>query len=101
MLLLSQLLDNFLWFTIAAALMGLGAGTWSCFGALFGELYPAGLRATASSLLFGLSRGAQLFSKPGIVLLFSVFDSFAPALWVGAACAVGSALLLVLLPRPR
>ncbi|MEC7584467.1 MAG: MFS transporter [Planctomycetota bacterium] len=100
-LLLSQLLDNFLWFTVAAALMGLGAGTWSCFGALFGELYPAGLRATASSLLFGLSRGAQLFSKPGIVLLFSVFDSFAPALWVGAACAVGSALLLVLLPRPR
>jgi len=98
-LLLPQLLHNFLWFTIAAALMGLGAGTWSCFGALFGELYPAGLRATASSLLYSLSRGAQLFSKPGIVLLFSVTGSFAPALWVGAICALGSALLLAALPR--
>lgn len=98
--LLPQLARDFVLFTTAAALMGLGAGTWSCFGALFGELYPAALRATAAATLYSVSRGAQLFGKPGVQVLFERTGSFAPALWIGAACALGSALLLRWLPRP-
>ena len=36
--------------TVVAAAMGIGAGTWSAIGALFGEHYPAALRATAAAL---------------------------------------------------
>ncbi|MGE3175239.1 MAG: MFS transporter [Planctomycetota bacterium] len=95
-----QLAVDFALFTTAAALMGLGAGTWSCFGALFGELYPAALRATAAAVLYSLSRGAQLFAKPGAQWLADQAGSMQPALWVGAGCALGSAVLLRWLPRP-
>lgn len=90
---------DFLWFTAAAALMGLGAGTWSCFGALFGELYPVLLRATAAAVLYNLSRGAQLFTKPMVQSLFDAYESFTPALYLGAVCALGSAVLMRWLPR--
>ena len=88
-------------FTLAAAAMGFGAGTWSCFGALFGSHYPAALRATAASLLYSCSRGAQLFAKPGSHALSEWHGSMQPALWVGAACAVASAALYAALPAPR
>jgi MFS family permease len=86
-------------FTVAVALVGVGAGTWSCFGALFGRHYPRELRATAASTFYAAARGVQLLAKPGLAALFTATGSFAPALWVGAACAVGSAVLVRWLPR--
>lgn len=96
---LPDLMRDFTALTLAIALMGLGAGSWSCFGALFGALYPVGLRATAASTFYSAARGAQLFSQPLMGWLFAATGSFAPALWVGAGCAVLSALAAVGLPR--
>lgn len=98
---LEQLGADFAHFTWAVALMGLGAGTWSCFGALFGACYPPELRATAAASGYSLSRGAQLFSKPLMGWLFVTTGSFAPALWVGALCALLSAGAILWLPRGR
>jgi len=84
----------------AIAAMGLGAGTWSCFGALFGQHYPAALRATAAALFYAIARGVQLPTKPAIGAAMASTGSFAPALWVGIACALGSAALVLALPRP-
>jgi MFS family permease len=85
-------------FTVAVAAMGLGAGTWSCFGALFGAHYPVALRATAAASCYALARFVQLPLKP--LLAESLREgSFAPALWLGVACALGSAVLVWRLPR--
>lgn len=97
--LLGHVTDDFGAFTLALALMGLGAGTWSCFGALFGEHYPTALRATAAAFFYALARGVQLPLKPAIGEAFRAHGSFAPALWVGIACALGSAGVVLLLPR--
>ncbi|HLQ36705.1 MAG TPA: MFS transporter, partial [Planctomycetota bacterium] len=91
------LLDRTL-LTVAICAMGLGAGSWSCFGALFGALYPAALRATAAATFYNLARGAQLFSQPLMGVLFTTTGSFAPALWIGAVCALASALVVRWLP---
>jgi len=96
---LDVLAADFSHFTIAVALMGLGAGTWSCFGALFGQHYPAALRATAAATFYALARAIQLPSKPAIGEAFERTGSFAPALWGGIACALGSAAVILLLPR--
>jgi MFS family permease len=86
-------------FSVGAAAMGFGAGTWSCFGALFGICYPPALRATAAAVLYSCSRGAQLFAKPMSHALAEWHGSLQPALWIGASCALGSALLYGALPR--
>ena len=86
-------------FSVGAAAMGFGAGTWSCFGALFGVCYPPALRATAAAVLYSCSRGAQLFAKPMSHALAEWHGSLQPALWIGASCALGSALLYGALPR--
>lgn len=96
---LGALQQDFGAFTLAVALMGLGAGTWSCFGALFGRHYPAALRATAAALCYALARGVQLPLKPAIGAAFRETGSFAPALWVGIACALGSAVAVLGLSR--
>lgn len=88
-------------FTFAVAAMGLGAGTWSCFGALFGQHYPAALRATAAALFYALARGVQLPIKPALGEAFAATGSFAPALWIGIVCAVASALVVLALPRDQ
>ena len=98
---LSSLQQSFSHFTVAIAAMGLGAGTWSCFGALFGQYYPAALRATAAALCYALARAIQLPLKPAVGAAFSHYDSFAPALWIGIACALLSAVAVLWLPRPR
>ncbi|MFK7741983.1 MAG: MFS transporter [Planctomycetota bacterium] len=98
---LDSIREDFTTFTIAVAAMGLGAGTWSCFGALFGELYPAALRATAAALCYAVARSVQLPLKGQVAGMFESAGSLAPALWIGIACALGSALLVPLLPRPR
>ncbi|HEX6812827.1 MAG TPA: MFS transporter [Planctomycetota bacterium] len=85
-------------FTFAVAAMGIGAGTWSCFGALFGRHYPVALRATAAALFYALARGVQLPVKPAIGGALAA-GSFAPALWVGIGCALLSAVAVLLLPR--
>lgn len=96
---LPSLQHDFPSFSLAVALMGLGAGTWSCFGALFGEHYPAAVRATAAAALYAFARGVQLPLKPAVGEAFERTGSFAPALWIGIVCALGSALLVFLLPR--
>jgi MFS family permease len=96
---LEVLSGDFSHFTIAVALMGLGAGTWSCFGALFGQHYPAALRATAAALFYALARAIQLPAKPAIGEAFEATGSFAPALWVGIVCALLSAVVILWLPR--
>ena len=98
---LQSLQDDFGSFTLAIAAMGLGAGTWSCFGALFGEHYPAALRATAAALCYALARAIQLPLKGEMGEVFQATGSFAPALWVGIACALLSALMVIWLPRSR
>ncbi len=85
-------------FTFAVAAMGIGAGTWSCFGALFGQYYPAALRATAAATFYALARAVQLPVKPAIGEALDA-GSFAPALWVGIVCALVSAVVVSLLPR--
>jgi MFS family permease len=85
-------------FTLAVAAMGVGAGTWSCFGALFGAHFPATLRATAAAALYSFARLVQLPLKPLVGELMAG-GSFAPVLWLGIGCALGSAALLPLLPR--
>ncbi len=96
---LDALQADFAHFTLAVALMGLGAGTWSCFGALFGQYYPAALRATAAATFYALARAIQLPTKPALGAAFTATGSFAPALWVGIGCALGSAAVILLLPR--
>ena len=96
---LQSLQTDFSSFTVAIAAMGLGAGTWSCFGALFGQHYPAALRATAAALCYALARGIQLPLKGEMGELFRTTGSFAPALWVGIACALLSAVMVIWLPR--
>lgn len=97
---LGAITDGFGAFTLAVAAMGLGAGTWSCFGALFGELYPPALRATAASTFYCVARAVQLPLKPALAAAFAAAGSFAPALWIGIGCALGSALAVSALPRP-
>lgn len=87
-------------FTWTVALMGIGAGTWSCFGALFGAHFPVALRATAAATCYALARGVQLPLQPLLAGPLAA-GSFAPALWLGVGCALGSAALVLLLPaRP-
>lgn len=81
-------------FGFAMAAVGLGAGTWSCFGVLFAEIYPPSVRATAASGFYNLSRGVQLVTLPLLGWMFVWAETFAVALWVGAVTAVLSALLI-------
>lgn len=98
---LDRVAADFGTFTLSVAAMGLGAGTWSCFGALFGQHYPPALRATAAASFYAIARAVQLPLKPLIGAAIEAAGSFAPALWVGIGCAVGSAGLMLCLPRVR
>ena len=81
-------------FTIAMAIAGFGTGTWSCFGPLFTAAYPEQLRATAASGFYNLGRGAQFVMQPLLGWLFVLYQSYVPALWVGAGMGLASALLI-------
>jgi len=91
---LENVTADFSTFTVAVAAMGLGAGTWSCFGALFGEHYPAALRATAAATFYAVARAVQLPVKPALGAAFAEAGTFAPALWIGIACALLSAVAM-------
>ena len=86
-------------FTIAMAIAGFGTGTWSCFGPLFAATYPESLRATAASGFYNLARGTQFVVQPLLGWLCAVQGTFAPALWVGAAMGLASALLVFTVPQ--
>ncbi|MBK8976640.1 MAG: MFS transporter [Planctomycetes bacterium] len=81
-------------FGVVLGAVGLGAGTWSCFGVLFAENYPAAIRATAASGFYNVSRGVQLVTQPLMGQLMAWTGSYASALWVGAAASIGSTLLI-------
>lgn len=85
-------------FTAAFALVGLGAGTWSCFGVLFAENYPPALRATAAAGFYSLARGMQLVTQPVMGVLFVWTGTFAVALVVGAVTAALSAVVIWAVP---
>lgn len=87
------------WFGVALALVGIGAGTWSCFGVLFAENYEPRVRATAASSFYNLSRGVQLFTQPLMGWLFATTGTFAVALHVGAGAALLSAVAIFAVPR--
>ncbi len=93
-----RLSDDLVLFGFVLGAVGLGAGTWSCFGVLFAEVYPAGLRATAASGFYNLSRGVQLFTQPMMGALIGWSGSFASALWVGVVTSVASAVLIGAVP---
>ncbi|MCA8949206.1 MAG: MFS transporter [Planctomycetes bacterium] len=99
LLALDSIAADFSTFTLAIAAMGLGAGTWSCFGALFGAHYPTALRATAAATFYAVARGVQLPLKGEVGAVLQRSGSFAPALWIGIGCALGSAAVVLLLPR--
>src|SRR5262249_20917100 len=85
-------------FTAAFALIGIGQGTWSCFGVLFAENYPPALRATAAAGFYNSARGAQLVAQPLLGLLFAETGSFTVALSVGGAAALLSAVAMAWVP---
>jgi len=85
-------------FGVAIGLVGLGAGTWSCFGVLFAENYDERVRATAAAGFYNLSRGVQLFSQSMMVWLFAVTGTFAVALHVGAVASALSAAVIWWVP---
>jgi hypothetical protein len=58
------------------------------------------LRATAAATLYALARLVQLPLKPWLGEQLRS-GSFAPALWLGIVCALGSALVALALPRAR
>lgn len=90
---------DLLLFCAAFALVGLGAGTWSCFGVLFAQNYPERLRATAASGFYNLARGSQLATQPLMGWLLVVTDTFAVALVVGALTSLLSALVIWSVPE--
>ena len=85
-------------FGLAIGLVGIGAGTWSCFGVLFAENYEEKLRATAAAGFYNLSRGVQLFTQWMMVWLFAATGTFAVALHVGAVTSALSALVIWWVP---
>lgn len=95
---LHDLRFDFATFTFAFAAMGLGAGTWSCFGALFGRHYPAELRATAASSFYAFARLVQLPLKPLVGALLASGREHV-LLWIGIGCALLSAAAIGWLPR--
>ncbi|MBI5849456.1 MAG: MFS transporter [Planctomycetes bacterium] len=89
----ARLRDDVVLCGIALAAVGLGSGTWSAFGPWFAERYEPALRATAASLLYNLARMSQLVAQPLLALAFTATGTLAVSLWVGVACALGSAAL--------
>lgn len=91
--------NMFLLFVCLAA-VGLGAGNWSCFGALFADYYPPEIRGTASSGLYSISRGIQLLSQHAVVsfaLAYSMPTGRA-GLFFGSLFSLLAALTVPLLP---
>lgn len=86
-------------FALVMAGLGVGFGTWSCFGVLFAANHPPSVRATAASGFYNLARGAQLFTQPAMAFLFAATGTFAVALHVGASMALLSALAIAWVPR--
>ncbi|MFO1051668.1 MAG: MFS transporter [Planctomycetota bacterium] len=77
----------------ALCCVGLGSGTWSAFGTWFADHYGRELRATAASTLYNLGRGSQLIAQPLLAAAAAATGTLAVGLWVGVACALGSAAL--------
>ena len=83
------------WDPAIPAIATVGSGsvvTFDCLDASGGQL-------TAASTLYNVARGAQLFSMPLMGWLYLSYRSFAPALWVGALCALLSAVAASRLPQ--
>ncbi|MEM7202856.1 MAG: MFS transporter [Planctomycetota bacterium] len=86
-------------FGLCFAAIGLGAGTWSCFGVLFAHNFPEAVRATAAAGFYNLARGLQFVTQPLMGWLFAVTGTFAAALHVGVVMSVLSALTIAWVPR--
>lgn len=69
-------------------LVGFGTGMFSCYGPLFAELFPTGIRNTAMGSAFNLARGIQFFTP---VIIASIAEKY--ALSAGISIAAFFALL--------
>lgn len=79
------------------AIVGLGSGNWSCFGALFADLFPARVRGTASSGFYNISRSIQLLAI--LVVLFVSASAEIPNGQAGLYLGAGASFLAALVAR--
>ncbi|MFN0058941.1 MAG: MFS transporter [Planctomycetota bacterium] len=79
------------------AVVGLGSGNWSCFGALFADLFPARVRGTASSGFYNISRSVQLVAFQ--VVLFVSATAGIPNGQAGLYLGAGASFLAALVAR--
>ena len=86
-------------FVAALALVGLGAGTWSCFGVLFAENFAASVRGTAAAGFYNLARGVQGATQPLLAAAIATTGTFTTALHVGVVTALMSAVVIRWVPR--
>lgn len=85
----------------ATTAVGIGAGNWACFGALFGDLFPARVRGVASSGFYNVSRGIQLVTLQVVVGLaqWAAIPAGQSGLFLGALFTAAAAVAAFLLPR--
>lgn len=81
-------------------LVGVGTGTWSCFGPFFAELFPTHLRNTASGTIFNLSRSAQFFSLWTLSLI-PQNQQLVGGLVMAGICAALASIFIWTLPETK
>ena len=89
--------------TAVLAAAGLGAGNWSCFGALFADHFPPEVRGTVSSGFYSASRGVQLLTQHLVVSIAAAASIPAgrSGLFLGALfSALAAAAVRILPERP-
>jgi MFS family permease len=84
----------------AAALVGIGTGTWSNFGPMLSELFATDVRNSAMGAVLNLSRAAQLVAPVAIARLEPRFG-LAAGTGLASGFAALAALLIWTLPETR
>jgi MFS family permease len=78
---------------------GIGTGTWSSFGPLYTEIFPAALRTTASGICMNVTRGVQ-FLAPVLVIAVGG-EGLARGIALAALFAFLAGVTVWLLPETR
>lgn len=99
--LFDSLVDDLFGFGLIFVPLGLGMGTWGCFGVLCAEQYPRQLRATAASTFYNFARGAQFLVQPTVGATLAAQGSLAFAFTWGAVGTLLAAFVLLALPRTK
>lgn len=95
------LTENMMLLLLCLGVAGMGAGNWSCFGALFADYYPPAIRGTVSSGFYSASRGVQLLTQHAVVSFAAAYSmpSGRAGLFLGALFSLMAALTIPLLPH--